>query len=236
MQAVRHEVVVHCAGGRESPTVCADGPGAWVPRGLMTEPPPDEGPHPFDTSSFFDEPLFGYGPQDDGTAPVPAEPEPLPEKDAGHVETGYVETGYESDYGEPPPDRSGCAPLVLLLIALLLLAFVVFGIFLYRHQGHGTASSDDPTKTARRFLADIKDKNCDAARDLMTHDVNDQLRHTCDSDTNLGKVRFDDVTVVDKNSTVARVSFRVKSAASSYVVMMRLVKENGKWLVQELVD
>jgi hypothetical protein len=207
----------------------------------MTEPPPDEGPHPFDTSPFFDEPLFGFGPQDDGTAPIRAEPEPLPETEPGYGtpsgprDAGYVETGYESDYGEAPPDRSGCAPLILLLIALLVLALIVFGIFLYRHQGHGTASSDDPTQTARRFLADIKDKNCDAARDLMTNDVNHQIRHTCDSD-NLDKVRFDDVTVVDKNSTVARVSFRVKSAASSYVGTMRLVKENGKWLIQELVD
>jgi hypothetical protein len=210
----------------------------------MTERPPDEGPHPFDNSPFFDEPLFGYGPQDDGTAPVPAEPAPAgydPDEVVVPVSDevpppGYAETGYvESEYGEPPPDRSGCAPLVLLLMVLLILAVLVFGVFLYRHRGHGTASSDDPIKTALRFLADIKDKNCDAARELMTDDVNKQTRNTCDSD-NLDKVTFDDVAIVDKNSTVARVSFRIKSAASSYVVTMRLVKKDDKWLVQELID
>jgi hypothetical protein len=217
----------------------------------MTVEPPDEGRHPFDRDPFFDEPLFGYRPADDGTAAIPPEPEPaVVEPEPEYVTAppayaptaeprevvGYVETDYdESVYGEPPPDRTGCAPLVLLLVVLLLLAIILFGIFLLRRQGHGAASSEDPATTAGRFLADIKDRNCDAARDLMTDDLKDRLRGTCDSDE-LDWVRFDDVTVVDSNSTIARVSFRVESAASSYLMTMRLVKQDDKWLVQELVD
>lgn len=193
-------------------------------------------------------------PQDWGQGNNPSEPQPPPPGQGwGQPPQGQPEQGqppYQQGPGQPPqpwgqpggygspPSGSGKRNLLPFIVAgaVVVVIAVVLLVVLVSNSG---GSSGSPQDTAEDFVAAAKAGDCDKALALITDKLAESEDANCDDKSEFlpaedSGVEFGDVKVTDETDDTATATVDVTFSGQSVPLTMKLVNEDGDWLIDSI--
>jgi hypothetical protein len=120
--------------------------------------------------------------------------------------------------------------------AAIVLVAVVLLVVLVANSGGGGGS---PQATAEDFVAAAKAGDCEKALSLITDNLKEKGDASCADGSNLlppddASIEFGDVKVTDESDDTATAVVDVTFSGQSVPLTMRLVKQDGDWLIDEI--
>ena len=146
--------------------------------------------------------------------------------------------GQPGGYGSPPPSGSGKRNLLPFIVAgaAIVLVAVVLLVILLANSGGGGGS---PQATAEDFVAAAKAGDCEKALALITDNLKEEGDANCADGSNLlppddASIEFGDVKVTDESDDTATAIVDVTFSGQAVPLTMRLVKQDGDWLIDAI--
>jgi hypothetical protein len=195
----------------------------------------------------------GQGSNPSGPAPPPSQGQPGEPGQPGQPGQ-YGQPSYEQAPGQPPfeqgpgqpwgqpgvpPDgSSGKRNLLPFIVAgaVIVVIAVVLLVVLVANSG---GSSGSPQDTAEDFVAAAKAGDCDKALALITDKLAESENANCDDKSEFlpaedSGVEFGDVKVTDETDDTATATVDVTFSGQSVPLTMKLVNEDGDWLIDSI--
>ena len=140
--------------------------------------------------------------------------------------------------GVPPDGGSGKRNLLPFIVAgaVVVVIAVVLLVVLVANSG---GSSGSPQDTAEDFVAAAKAGDCDKALALITDKLAESENAKCDDKSEFlpaedSGVEFGDVNVTDETDDTATATVDVTFSGQSVPLTMKLVNEDGDWLIDSI--
>jgi len=151
------------------------------------------------------------------------------------------EQGPSQPWGQPgvPPDGGSSKRNLLPFIVAGAVVVVIAVVLLVVLVSNSGGSSGSPQDTAEDFVAAAKAGDCDKALALITNKLAESEDANCDDKSEFlpaedSGVEFGDVKVTEETDDTATATVDVTFSGQSVPLTMKLVNEDGDWLIDSI--